>query len=190
MTFPRPATHPSGRGRVHAALLAVLIAAAGPGAGAAEPDARAILKEMSDYLAAQPSIAFDYDATLEVVTAAEQKLGLASSGSVALTRPDRIRATRSGGFVDVEMIYDGGRLTVLGKHANAYAEIGHSGTIDSLVDTLRDTYGLPLPAADLLIADPYAALTAEVTEAMDLGSGVVGGEECDWLAFRTAEVDF
>lgn len=145
---------------------------------------------MSDYLAAQQSIAFDYDATFEVVTVEDQKLGLASSGHVALARPDRIRGTRTSGFADVDMVFDGSKLTVLAKTLNAFVEVALSGTIDSLVDELRNTYELPLPATDLLIADPYAALTGEVTDAKDLGSGVVGGMQCDWLAFRTAEVDF
>ena len=68
------------------------------GASADEADAKRLLKAMSDYLAAQKTISFSYDATLEVVTKDDQKLGLASSGTVTLNRPDKIRATRSGGF--------------------------------------------------------------------------------------------
>ena len=37
---------------------------------------------MSDYLAKQQAISFDYDAALEVVTNDKQKLELASSGTV------------------------------------------------------------------------------------------------------------
>ncbi|MCY1244945.1 hypothetical protein D9M72_580460 [compost metagenome] len=31
---------------------------------------------------------------------------------------------------------------------------------------------------------------ADVTDVKDLGSGVIGGTECDYLAFRTKEVDW
>jgi hypothetical protein len=153
-------------------------------------EAKALLKGMSDYLAAQQAIGFDYDSTYEVVTTDGQKLGLASSGTVTLNRPNRIRATRTGGFVDVETVFDGTRLTLLGKVANAYTQIEVPGTVDHLIDELRDTYGRPLPAADLLVSNPYQALMEEVVDVKDLGSGVIGGTECDWLAFRTPEVDW
>ena len=55
-----------------------------------EADAKRLLKSMSDYMAAQKALSFDYDATLEVVTKDDQKLALASSGSVRLNRPDKI----------------------------------------------------------------------------------------------------
>ena len=81
------------------ALLLVLTAwmASSPPAVADEAQARSLLKAMTDYVGAQQSIAFDYDATLEVVTKDRQKLQLASSGTVSLARPDKIRTTRSGG---------------------------------------------------------------------------------------------
>jgi hypothetical protein len=63
-----------------------------------------------------------YDSTLEVVTDQEQKLGLASSGTLTLNRPDKLHATRTGGFANVEMVYDGKTLTMLGKNANAFAK--------------------------------------------------------------------
>src|SRR5262245_59883363 len=72
-------------------------------ARADETQAKQLFKAMSDYLAAQKVISFDYDTNLEIVTTEGQKLGLASSGTVTLSRPDKIRTTRSGGFMNVEM---------------------------------------------------------------------------------------
>jgi hypothetical protein len=145
---------------------------------------------MSDYLAAQDSLAFDYDSTFEVVTHGGQKLGLASSGAVSLDRPDHLRTSRAGGFADLETVFDGKTLTLLGKNANMYTQVEEPGSVDRLVDVLRDTYGRPLPAADLILSNPYDALMAEVYDVKDLGSGVIGGKECDWLAFRTEDVDW
>jgi hypothetical protein len=155
-----------------------------------EADAKRILKTMSDYMAAQKSLSFEFDATLEVVTTDEQILALASSGTVTLNRPDKIRVTRAGGFADVEMSFDGKTLTLLGKKLNLYTQLEVPGTIDHLVDELRDTYQRPLPAADLLLSNSYDALMLDVVDVKDLGSGVIGGVECDFLAFRTDEVDW
>ena len=158
-------------------------------ANADEADAKRLLKAMSDYLAAQQAISFDYDAVLEVVTKDEQILALASSGTVTLNRPDKILAPRSSGFADVEMSFDGKTLTLLGKNLNLYAQEDVPGSVDNLVDVLRKR-NRPLPAADLLLTDPYAALMQDVVDVKDLGSGVIGGVECDYLAFRAKEVDW
>ena len=105
----------------------------------------------------------------------DQKLGLASSGTVTLSRPDKVRTTRSGGFVDVETVFDGKTLTLLGKNANKYTQVDIPGTIDHLVDELKDKYGLPLPAADLLMTNSYDELMQGVYNSKDLGSGVING---------------
>ena len=174
-----------------AAVLTLALGLGTPsGARADEEDAKKILKAMSDYMAAQKAISFAYDATLEVVTKDEQKLALASSGTVTLNRPDKIHVTRFGGFADVEMSFDGKTLTLLGKNLNLYTQLDVPGTLDRLVDELKDTYNRPLPAADLLLSNSYDALILDVVDVKDLGSGVIGGVECDYLAFRTKEVDW
>lgn len=155
-----------------------------------EADAKRILKSMSDYLAAQKAMSFDFDSNLEIVSTEQQKLALANSGTVTLKRPDKLHVTRAGGFENVEMVFDGKTLTLLGKNTNKYAQIEAPGSIDQLVDVLRDKYHRPVPAADLLMSDPYKQLMPEVTDVKDLGSGVICGVECDHLAFRTQEVDW
>jgi len=153
-------------------------------------DPKAMFKQMSDYLASQNVISFNYDSNLEVVTPENQKLGLASSGAMTLNRPNKVHATRTGGFADVEVAFDGTTLTLLGKNANVYAQVNAPGTIDHLIDEMRNTYHRPIPAADLLLSDPYDKFIPLVEDAKDLGSGVIGGVECDHLAFRTKEVDW
>ncbi len=172
------------------ALSLIVVLGTSVGARADEADAKRLLKAMSDYLTAQKALSFAYDATLEVITDDEQKLALASSGTGTLDRPDKIRATRSGGFADVEMLFDGKTLTFINKGLNTYAQVDVPGTVDHLIDELRDKYNRPLPAADLLSSDPYDVLMLNVVDIKDLGSGVIGGVECNHLAFRAEEVDW
>jgi hypothetical protein len=155
-----------------------------------EDYARSQLKSMSDYLGSQTSFSVDFDADLEVVTGEGQKRLLASSGALTVVRPDKLRATRIGGFANVEILFDGTTLTLLGKNANLYAQISAPGTIENLIDVLRDTYGRPLPAADLLLSNVYDVLMADVIDVKDLGAGVVDGAECDHFAFRNEVVDW
>jgi hypothetical protein len=58
------------------------------------------------------------------------------------------------------------------------------GTIDQLVDVLRDKFRRPLPGADLLMSDVYKQLMPLVVNVKDLGSGVINGVECNHLAGR------
>ncbi|MCB1496935.1 MAG: DUF2092 domain-containing protein [Bauldia sp.] len=179
--------------RWRAAGVALAVAVAGIGVAPARADegqARELLKEMSDYLAAQEVLSFTYDSDIEVVTADLQKLAFASTGTVSLARPDKIRVTRTGGFVDMEMVFDGKHFSVLGKDIDSYTQVELDGTIDDLVDRLRIDYGIAAPGADLLLSDVYDALMDNVTDVKDLGSGVIAGVECNHLAFRTEGVDW
>lgn len=189
-------TRPSrkSRRRFSAALaagaLALIVSGSSSATRADEADAKKLVKAMSDYLASQKAISFDYDTNLEVVAPDHQKILLASSGKMALGRPDKLRVTRHGGFANVEMTFDGKTATLFGKDANLYAQAEVPGTIDHLVDEMRDKLGRPVPGADLLMPDVYGALMQDVTDMKDLGSGVIGGVECDHLAFRAKEVDW
>jgi hypothetical protein len=131
-----------------ASAVAVLLMAwtpTAPGAAvvvADEGQARQLLKAMADYVGSQKSISFAYDANLEVVTKDRQRLALAASGTVLLARPDKIFATRSGGFVDIETLFDGKTLTLLGRNKNVYTQVEMPGSIDHLIDELqRSTTG-------------------------------------------------
>ncbi len=176
---------------IYAAALASAIGLGMPlAARADEAAAKALVKAMSDYMSAQSAISFSFDTNLEIVTKDKQKLALASSGTVTLNRPDKIHVTRRGGFADVEAIFDGKTLSLIGRNANVYGQVDVPGSIDHLIDELRDKYRRPVPGADLLQSNVYDALMPQVTDAKDLGSGVIGGVECDHLAFRTSEVDW
>lgn len=154
-----------------------------------ENDARALLKAMSDYMGAQQAISFAYDSSLAVVTSDLQKIEFASSGTVTLNRPDKIRIARTGGFAEVEVVFDGNQLSILGKNLGKYVQVPAPGTVEQLIDRLRDR-GIQAPGADLLLENVNDALMEPVVDVKDLGSGIINGEECNHLAFRTESVDW
>ena len=178
------------KGSVVGIALSLLVGLGMPSVvNADEADAKKLLKAMADYMVAQKEISFNFDATLEVVTTDDQTLALVSSGAVTMVRPDKIRATRAGGHADIEILFDGKMLTLFGKNLNKYTQVEMPGTIENLVETLQTKYDRPLPAADLLLPTVYDELMADVTNIKDLGSGVIEGVECDYLAFRKKDVD-
>ena len=167
---------------VSASLCSTSAAAQGDGAGK-------ILKAMSDYLAGQKSISLTFDSDVEVLTENFQKIQFTSSGQVQLGRPNMVRATRNGGYTDVELTFDGKTVTVLGKHINAYAQADVSGSVDGLIHRLRDEFSIAIPGADLLLGDVFGALTVDA-EGAHIGHGVIDGVECEHLAFRGEETDW
>ena len=155
-----------------------------------EVDARDLLQRMSSYLESEASFGFDFDEYHEVVTTDGERLGLASSGRVAVTRPDRLMVERTTGFTETGVTFDGQLLSVFDEASGLSAEVVLAGDIDDLVDTLRNDFGRPLPAADLLANAPHDGLMETVTEVKDLGAGVVSGVVCDHLALRAEDVDW
>ncbi|NEU95269.1 DUF2092 domain-containing protein, partial [Bradyrhizobium uaiense] len=110
--------------------LDVCVASRPAGAQAQGDDASLILKKMSAYIGGQSTIQAAYDSDIEVITNDLQKIQFASSGQVMLSRPDKLRASRTGGYADVEIVFDGKKVTVLGKHIGAYAQADFSGSVD------------------------------------------------------------
>lgn len=174
-------------------LIAVMIGAFGVGlqgnAMADEASAKATLKAMSDYLAGQKSVSAKYNTELEVITPAIEKITFSSTGDILVSRPDKLRATRTGGYADIELFFDGKAFNLYGKHLNSFIHLDAPGTIDNLIDQLREK-GAALPFADLLLSNPYKVLMEGVLEAKDIGHGVIDGVECEHLAFRNDDVDW
>jgi hypothetical protein len=172
------------------ALVATSTCLTAPAVRAQEDDASKILKDMSDYLAGQKTISLSFDADIEVITPEIQKVQFTSSGQVLLNRPDKLRATRTGGYADVELVFDGKTVSLLGKNINAYTQVDAPGSLDQLFDRLRNDYSVALPGADLLVSNVFDTLSANVIKSAHIGQGVIDGVECEHLAFRNGDTDW
>ena len=173
---------------VTAPVLSAAFASFGAGAGADESgDADAILKAMSDYVTSQKSITAAFNADIEAVTPELQKIQFASSGAMQLIRRDKLHVSRTGGYTDVELFFDGKTFAVENKKDNTYAETEAPGSDDQLIDKIRGELGVDMPGADLLLSNPYAVLSADVIDAKHIGRGVINGVECEHLAFRNLD---
>jgi hypothetical protein len=159
-------------------------------ANAQSGDAERMLKAMTDYVAGQKNLSISYDSDIEVITPRLQKLQFPSSGQVQLSRPDKIRATRTGGYRDVEVVFDGKQVTINDKDTRHFVQISADGTADHLIDVLREEHGVVAPGADLLLPNAFDVMMADVIEAEVIGKGVIDGVECDHLAFRNTDTDW
>jgi hypothetical protein len=148
----------------------------------ADGDPRAMLRTMSDYMAGQKTLSVRYDAEVEVITPDLQKIQFTASGDV--------RATRKGGYTDVELVFDGKTVTLHNRDREIFATIKAPGTINDLVQHLRTKHLVEVPGADLLLADSFEQFTQDLLDAKYVGRGIVNGVECEHLAFRTHDTDW
>ena len=161
-----------------------------PGVHAESDDAGKILKAMSDFMASQKTISATLNTDIEVLTSDLQKIQFDSSGQLLLSRPDKLRVSRTGGYADVEFVFDGKTATILGKNINAFAQLDSPGSTDQLIDRLVNEYSVQAPGSDLLLSNSYDVLMSDVRDAKHIGRGVVDGVECEHLAFRDFDTDW
>ncbi|MCP4285707.1 MAG: DUF2092 domain-containing protein [Gammaproteobacteria bacterium] len=169
-------------------LSTVLLAA--PGIQAQENDARSILKSMADYVSSQQTIELTFDSDIEVITPQLEKIQFTNSGEALLSRPDKLRALRMGGYSDVALIFDGKMVNIFSKGLNGYTQFPGPPTVDHLLEALRAGHGVAMPGADLLLKNAYDRLVSDVLEAKHVGRGIINGRECEHLAFRNFDTDW
>src|ERR1700743_3753014 len=147
--------------RITATASSVAILSAAASHGARADDSIALLKAMADYTAAQKSISATFDSDIEVVTSELQKIQFTSSGQLKLARPDKLRVRRTGGYADVDLVYDGKTVSLYGNNAKAYVQADAPASIDQLVDTIQAKTGAAMPGTDLLLSNAYEVLTSD-----------------------------
>ena len=157
---------------------------------AEDGDARKILKSMSDYMAGQKNLSVRYDADIEVITPDLQKIQFTASGDVLVDRQGGLRATRTGGYADAELVFDGKTMTVHNRPGKIFTRIEAPGSVDEMIQGLRSEHGVDIPGADLLLSGSFDQLTDDVMDAKHVGMGVVDGVECEHLAFRNHDTDW
>ena len=184
----RKRVSPAIPGLAKVALVSAFVAFIAQSAMADDP--AKLLKAMADYTAAQKSISATFDSDIEVVTPELEKIQFTSSGKLQLARPDKLRVSRTGGYADVQLVYDGKTVSIYGNNAKAYVQADLAGTVDQLIDLLQAKSGAAMPGTDLLLSNAYDELMSNVVMAQHIGQGVVDGVECEHLAFRSTDTDW
>ena len=153
-------------------------------------DPAKILKSMTDYLGSQKTLSASFDSDIEIITPELQKIQFASSGQLKLSRPDKLRVRRTGGYADVELVYDGKTVSLYGNDSKAYMQAEMAGTVDQMIGEMQSRSGLGMPGTDLLLSNAFDELMSTAIEGKHIGQGVVDGVECEHLAFRTPDTDW
>ena len=159
-------------------------------ASAIDPKADKVLKSMGALLGAGKSISFDSHAIADQYTQDGQKVQYAKNQKVKLRRPDKLAVDVTGDIEDLQFRYDGKDAALYNPRTKSWGKTKAPRSIDDTLDMLANKYGMALPLADLVFADPYACLTERVRSGEYLGVGYVFDSKCHHLAFRQEAVDW
>jgi hypothetical protein len=157
---------------------------------AVDPRADKILREGCALLTAAKQFSFSSHSIAEQSLRNGQKVQFGRNLKVAVGRPARLSATAAGDLEDLQFWYDGKHVGVFNSRDNVYGSADAPPTIDATLDMLVEKYGMALPLADLVFADPYKVLSERVRAGEYLGKGYVFDAVCHHLAFRQDVIDW
>lgn len=154
-----------------------------------EPKAMELLKAASERLAAAKSMSFTAVASYEYPSQLGPPILYTVRYDVAMQRPDKLRVIIPGDGPASEFYYDGKSMMAYAPAENLVAVADAPATIDATLRQAFDKADIYYPFTDLIVADPYKALTEGAILAFYIGpSGVVGGVKTEMVAWANAEV--
>lgn len=154
-----------------------------------EQRAMDLLKATSARLAAARSMGFTAIVNEEYPSLYGPPIAYPVRYDVTMQRPDKLKVLQSGAGPASEFYYDGKTIMAYAPDANLVAVADAPPTIEDALRAARDSADIFYPFTDLLVADPYAALTDGVVLAFYIGpSGAVGGVPTEMLAWANKDV--
>jgi hypothetical protein len=157
----------------------------GPAAPAAvNEQALAALKEMSSALASAKTLRFKVRSLIPMKTASGAWITLIGEASVMRAGNDKLHVETGGDLFPFQLFFDGKSVTAFSPEKKVYARRDASGTIDEALAQAAKNGEAYFVFADLVSADPYAAMTKGLQSAIVVGTSTVDGREAQHLAAR------
>lgn len=171
--------------------------AARPGANAdaavtklvVEPRAMELLKATSQKLAGAKTLSFTATVGYEYPSKLGPPILYTVRYDVTMQRPDKLRVLVPGDGPATQFFYDGKKMTAYAPAPNLAAIVDAPPTIAAALKAAYRVAALYFPFSDMLVDDPYAALSDGVIHAFYIGpSDEVGGTRTDMVAWANDDV--
>ncbi len=145
-----------------------------------EPAALALVKAMSDRLAAAKTMSFTALATYESPDRTGQPLAYTTLSDVTLQRPDKLKVITPGDGPRTEFYYNGKTVQAFEPAAKLVATADAPDTIDAMLRAAFQHAAIYFPFTDLVVSDPLKVIGENLRIAFVVGkSTVVGGVPTD-----------
>jgi hypothetical protein len=149
-----------------------------------------LLKRAADRLSAATNLTFKTTSSVEVISPVGQIINYFSAAEVAVHRPDKFMAKKTGDGPSFDLYYDGKTFGAVDAKLGLYAEMAAPATLDALIPAVLERTGMQFPYADVFYSDVYGAVTKDLTHAYWVGKTTLDGIECDHLAFAGPDIEW
>lgn len=154
-----------------------------------EPKAIEVLKASCDRLASARSMRFTAVVSYESPSRLGPALAYTTRSEVTVQRPDKLRVITPADGPATAFFYDGKTMTAFVPAENLIAVSDAPPTIDGALKAAFETADIYYPFTDLIVADPYKALSDGMITAFYIGqSTVVGDTTTDMIAYADSDV--
>ena len=141
------------------------------------------------YVSRQENLSLKYDTDIEVVTPAVEKVQFSASGDVTMSRPNKFRISRAGGYADIELVSDGSSVTIHDRGGDRFAQVPGGGAFDEVVDRLRATLRLNFPEPISCCRNPMRNSWRGCSRP-SISAAASSRVSSEHLAFRNLETDW
>ena len=164
-------------------------AKAAPFKAVLEPRAVELLQAMSAKLGGAKSLSFTAVASYEYPSRLGPPIVYTMRYDVALQRPNQLKIVVPGDGPASEFYWDGKEMVAFAPAENLVAVASAPPTLEGALKQAFDRAAIYFPFTDLLLADPYAAISPGAILAYMVGpSGIVGGVKTDMIVWANNDV--
>jgi hypothetical protein len=152
-----------------------------------DPAALSLLQRMCDRLQSAKTFTVRGRASLELPVTGGELATFFNDFDVAVRRPDGLSTRRSGDLPEFRFVFDGKSMTVYVPGLSTWGTTPAPATLDAMLPVAGEQGGLNMPFDELLVADPYAAITAGLTDAIRVDQATIQGKNVDHLVLSGAD---
>jgi len=154
-------------------------------ATAKDPSATALLKRMCDRLQAAKTFTVRGEVSLELPLRDGTLATFFNEYDTAVRRPNGLSAHRVGDQPDFRFVYDGKSMSASVPDKKIWGSASAPATLEAMLHAADEQGGLNMPFDELLVADPYAAITAGITEIERAPQATVRGKKIEHLVLSS-----
>ena len=156
-----------------------------------DPEARAALLRMGDYLSTLTNFEVKTETTRDIVTYDGQRIQLDGDADYKVRRPNGFVIDVHSNDRNRTYYYDGKQFTVFAPALGFYATAPAPATIIQTLDRLYDRFGIALPLEDLFRwNDPNLHRSESLVSGYKVGAATIDGVLTDQYAFREGDIDW
>ena len=158
---------------------------------APERDAKALaaVKKMSDRLQQAKTFSLKARVTMELPASGGVLATFVNDASATVQRPDKLAAVRSGDLPEFRFAYDGKTMTISTPGNGRWATAAAPPTLEAMLIAAGEQAGLSFPFDEILVADPYAVITRDLTQATLVGQATLGGKKTDHVLLTSPRLE-